>query len=189
MSRLSLLTLLVITVCTPLGSARGQIDHGATGTLNLDYFNPTNDGHLKWLINDIEKHHLKPALYHIAEGDLRRAKIELDYLLARLVNHPHGLALGGLLARTNRDSLWGIANFERALKVYPEYAITHAQYGKFLADLGQVDASIQKLKKALEMDPQLAPAYDWLAAAYLKRGDSELADEIAARAKSLSRKP
>jgi Tfp pilus assembly protein PilF len=157
--------------------------------LNHDYFNPTNDAHLKWLINDIETNHLKPALHHFAQGDLPKVRVELDYLLARLVNHPHGLALAGMFAKTTKDSLWGIRNFERALRVYPEYAITHAQYGKFLADIGQVDAGVQKLKKALDMNPQLGPAYEWLAAAYLRRGDSELAHEMAARAKSLSRKP
>jgi len=164
------------------------IDHGPTGTANLDYFNPTNDGHMKWLINDIETHHLKPALRWFAEGDVKKARVDLDYLLARLVNHPQALAFGGLLAKSIKNPSLGMNYFERALRLYPQYALTRAQYGKYLTEIDRMDVGIEELKKALEMDSTLIAGHIWLAAAYLKSGNAELARQAAEQARSLGYK-
>ena len=189
MLRTITLNMLFIACCCASAYAqnagRDGIDHGPTGTANLDYFNPTNDAHMKWLINDIETHHLKPAVASFAAGDLQKAKVDLDYLLARLVNHPQALAFAGLFAKATKNSLWGINNYERALRLYPQYALTHAQYGKYLSDIDRVGDGIERLKKALEMDPRLVAAQVWLAAAYLKSGNADLARQAAEQARSL----
>jgi len=185
MVRVRIIGAMLFMLVIPLVNAQTGIDHGATGTANLDYFNPTNDAHRKWLINDIETHHLKPAIRFFGEGDMQKARVDLDYLLARLVNHPQALAFAGLFAKATKNSLWGINHYERALRLYPQYALTHAQYGKFLSDIDRVADGIERLKKAVEMDPNLVAAQVWLAAAYLKSGNAELARQAAEQARSL----
>ena len=188
MFRLLTITVALIILQVIFVNAQDGIDHGSFGTLNLDYFNPTNDGHMKWLINDIEKNHLKPAIGSFAAGDLPKARMDLDYLLARLVNHPQALAFAGLFAKATKNSLWGINHYERAIRLYPQYALTHAQYGKYLVDIDRVDDGIERLKKAVERDPNLVAAQVWLAVAYLKSGNAELARQAAEQARSLGYK-
>jgi len=48
-----------------------------------------------------------------------------------------------------------------------------------------VDKGLEKLKKALEIDPGLVAAHVWLEAAYKKTGQTELARQSAEKAKSL----
>ena len=186
--RIVIIGILFLILTINVVNAQDGIDHGANGTLNLDYFNPTNDAHMKWLINDIETHHLKPAIRSFGEGDLQKARVDLDYLLARLVNHPQALAFGGVLAKSLKNPLLASNYFERSLKLYPQYALTHAQYGKYLTDIDRMDAGIEKLKQALAMDPKLIAAHVWIAAAYLKNGNTELARQAAEQARSLGYK-
>jgi Tfp pilus assembly protein PilF len=55
----------------------------------------------------------------------------------------------------------------------------------YLVDIGKIDAGIQKLQKAIEIDPGLGQAHAWLAKAYYKNGNSELARQAAEKAKAL----
>ena len=188
MRRLITFNILLMVFWGVAGYAQDGIDHGPTGTLNLDYFNPQNDRHIAWLINDQNKHHLEPAFSDFAKGDMKGAMSALDWLLVRFVNHPEALSLAGIVARATKNLLWAVPHYERALRVYPQYALTHAQYGKFLVDIGSIDAGIEKLKTAVEMDRKLGTAYGWLAAAYSKKGNTALARENAEQARSLGYK-
>lgn len=169
-------------------NAQDGIDHGPTGTANLDYFNSAKDPHIPWLINDMRRAHFDKAVRNVGSGRYKDAISELNYILARFVNHPEALALAGIVAKATNNSQWAISNFERALNLYPQYALTHAQYGKFLTDFGGTSAGIEKLDKAIEMDPQLAAAHVWLAAAYAKNGNTQLAQKAAEKARSLGYK-
>lgn len=182
------LSLLVFMCFAAVGNALAQIDHGPTGTTNHDYFSRETDGHLKWLINDIETYHLKPGLRHYAEGDLKRAMSDIDYVLVRIVNHPQALSLAVLLSKASKNSAWADRYFQHALKLYPAYALTHAQYGKYLLEIAQFEVAIERLKKAVAIDPKLIAGYVWLAEAYSKSGDVKLAREAADNARSLGYK-
>jgi Tfp pilus assembly protein PilF len=189
MTRLFAINLFVfiLFLACPTAQAAG-IDHGATGTLNLDYFNPSNDPHIRWLKGDLDGAHTKPAIRAFAQGDLKTVRVELDYILIRFINHPQALALAVAFATSTKNPTWAIPHFERALGVYPQYAITHAQYGNYLTSIGMVDNGIEKLKKATEMDPKLIGAHVWLSVAYKKAGNDELAREAAEKARALGYK-
>ena len=181
-------SIVLMVVGCVYGYAQDGIDHGPTGTLNLDYFNPRGNAHIKWLINDMNRAHLQPAIRNIGAGRLKNAKDDLNYILIRFINHPQALALAALVAIASKDSTWAMQHYERALNLYPQYALTHAQYGKYMADIDMVDRGLEKLKKAAEMDPNLAATHVWLAAAYAKSGNAELAQEAAEKARSLGYK-
>jgi Tfp pilus assembly protein PilF len=105
--------------------------------------------------------------------------------LARFINHPQALAIAGAYALSIKNPRWAVPYFEKALSIYPQYAVTHAQFGKYLTDIGMVDKGLEKLKRAAEMDPKLVGAQVWLAAAYAKSGNADLARESAEKARSL----
>lgn len=155
------------------------------GTLDQDYFSPRQDnGYIEYR-NSIDTAHAKPALAAFARGDMRATQVDLEYVLRRTINHPQMLALAGLFSITTKRPRWAMPYFERALSIYPEYALTHAQFGKYLTDIGMVDDGIGRLKKAIEIDPKLVAGYVWLAAAYKKHGQADLAREAEGRARSL----
>src|SRR5262245_52818943 len=96
---LRLLTIIALVIFVVMSvNAQDGIDRGGTGTLNLDYFNPQGDSHITWLKADQDKAHVQPAILAFAQGDFKRAKVELEYLLPRFVNHPQALALAAALA-------------------------------------------------------------------------------------------
>jgi tetratricopeptide (TPR) repeat protein len=188
MRRLITVTILLIVLCCVPGYAQDGIDHGPTGTLNLDYFNPTGDAHITWLKADQDKYHTIPAIKDFARGDMKGTRLGLEWILVRFINHPQALALAAAFSIATKNSMWAIPHFERALGIYPQYALTHAQYGKYLTDIGMVDKGLEQLNKAAEMDPKLIAVQVWLAAAYSKSGNADLAREAAEKARSLGYK-
>jgi tetratricopeptide (TPR) repeat protein len=179
---------LIVFFCSTLGYAQLRIDENPATTLNHDYFNPNKDPQIQWMIEDQEKYHLNPAKVYVREGKFDKALADLIFFLDRFVNHPHGLALLGAIAKLTNNPSLAIRYYEKAIRLYPQYAITHAQYGAYLADIGNVKAGIVKLKKAIEMNSNLAVAHAWLAKAYYKSGDRELARQAAAQARQLGYK-
>jgi Tfp pilus assembly protein PilF len=163
------------------GSAWAQ----AQGTLNNDYFNPRRDHQWLEYIGSIEYAHVKPGLIAFAQGDMRGTLAQLEYVLPRTVNHPQMLSLASMYAIRTKNPMWAKPHFERALSLYPQYALTHAQYGKYLVDIGIIDAGMTELNRALEIDPKLVAGHVFLAAAYTKTGQKDLARESAQRARDL----
>jgi len=78
-----------------------------------------------------------------------------------------------------------VSYFERAIALFPQHALTRAQYGLFLVSTNNVDAGIENLKQSIEMEPKLAAGYGGLAHAYVKKGDIEQARIAAQRAREL----
>jgi tetratricopeptide (TPR) repeat protein len=177
--------IVVLNFSATLGYAAPVVDHGLGGTLNLDYFNPNNDPQIRWLIKDQESNHLIPAKGDLLAGRYNRAVADLRFLLDRFVNHPQGLMVLGAVAKLTKNYTLAIQYYEKAIRVYPQYAVTHAQYGSYLVDIGNTKAGIGRLQKAVEINPRLAAAYGWLAKAYYKSGQVELARQTAERARAL----
>lgn len=162
-------------------------DEEPTLHFNLDYFTAHQTAQSKHLLYLVERAHLNPNVFAgLRAGNLQGQNVgDLDYTLRRFPNHPTALQLMGSATRiTNRYDL-GLFYFKKAVGLYPQYALTHAQYGEYLASIGRVSEGITELKKALEMDPKLAPAYAWLAKAYRLSGHSELARQADEQAKKL----
>jgi tetratricopeptide (TPR) repeat protein len=67
------------------------------------------------------------------------------------------------------------AGYERALKIYPDYAVAHNALGGILLDEGQLDAAENHLRQAAAENPNFAAARYNLARVYLQRHQLEQA--------------
>jgi Tfp pilus assembly protein PilF len=151
---------------------------------NNDFFAPNRD---EILLQNVEKYHLGPNNFweKYRSGKFNYALQELDFVLRYYPNHPKALLLVGSIAKLTQSPSVAIPYYDKALRLFPQYALTHAQYGAFLVEIGNIAGGIAKLKEAIKMDPNLAPARAWLADAYQRKGELELARQEAVRAKEL----
>ena len=92
------------------------------------------------------------------------------------------------MERAAKGANLGIVYFEKALKLYPQYATTHAQYGWYLVENNRLETGIFKLRQAIEMDARMMAAYVWLSRAYVKSGHPDLARQTAHQARELGYK-
>lgn len=95
---------------------------------------------------------------------------ELNYVLGVFNNHPRALHLLGICAKALNQPDIPIAYYEKALRWYPRHAITRAQYGTYLVDIGEITWGMRELNAALALDPDQP-----LALASLERAKRELA--------------
>jgi predicted Zn-dependent protease len=154
-----------------------------------DYFDAARDPAVKQALQAVERYHMtKEVLQNIGSGKYQYALGDIDFTLRYFPNHPMGLQLLTTVASLTKNRALAIRYFEKAIGLYPSHAITHAQYGWYFVTIGDVDNGIQKLKHAVEVDPKLTAGYVWLAQAYEKKGDSQLAREARERAKELGYK-
>jgi tetratricopeptide (TPR) repeat protein len=148
-----------------------------------DYFDAKN----KVELATVEKYHLgKEDIW--VEFESRHYSyviIQLKFVLRYFPNHPRALELMGLVAKMMNQPHLAIPYYEKAVGYFPQYAITHAQYGNYLVDTGQAEKGVEKLQRALQIDPKLPVAYYWLWDAYTKIGNREMAQQIAEKAKEL----
>jgi Tfp pilus assembly protein PilF len=148
-----------------------------------DYFAPRTDN----LVNLVEQYHIRTESFWKAyrSGNVRQALPEVEFVLRYFPNHPQGMMLVGSIARLLKNHSLAILHYERALRFYPQHAITHAQYGAYLAEIDRIEDGLAKLKQAIEMNPNLVSAHVWLARAYSKKGEHELANRALEQARAL----
>jgi tetratricopeptide (TPR) repeat protein len=151
-----------------------------------DYFTADQNPDTKHYLHLVEIAHTNKITDWVRQGRMNDAIADCKYTLDRFPNHPKGLMLVGMVAKLVKNPALAIAYYEKAIKLYPQYALTHAQYGMYLVDIGNMRAGIAKLQEATKIDPQLPQTYTWLAKAYTKSGNTELARQAALRAKELS---
>jgi predicted Zn-dependent protease len=166
-------------------------------TVNNDYYAASYDPWVKMILKSVEENHIATSTYEpggggvvrlIQIGKLDAAVSELKYVLERIVNHPMALHLLGQVARRANNPYLPVEFYERAIRLYPGYAFTHVQYGKYLMDIGNLNGGIAQFQKAVVLDPQLPSAYAALAQAYAKSGKHELARQATDKAKELGYK-
>jgi len=150
-----------------------------------DYFTADQDPSIMRQLRNVDNYHTDKVMPSVRDGRMNVAIAELRYTLDNFPNHPQALMLMDLVGRLTKEPSLALPYYEKALKLYPQYALTHAQYGTYLVNIGQIEAGIAKLKQAIEIDPKLAVAHAWLAIAYSKNGAPELARQAAERAKGL----
>jgi predicted Zn-dependent protease len=151
-----------------------------------DYFEASIDSGVKQRLANVERYHMgRSVIESIAKGKYREALPDINFILKYFPNHPMGLQLLTSVAMLSKNTALPIQYFEKAIALYPNHAMTHAQYGWYYVTIDRLDIGIQKLRSAVDMDPQLTAAHIWLAHAYDKKGDSKLSQEAAARAKEL----
>ena len=142
----------------------------------------------KVYLDTATKNHVDTIPGWLRDGRVGDAIADLKYTLERFPNHPEALLYMGLVARMTKNPGMAITYYQHALTQYPQYAITHFQYGQFLMNLGDFDKAIEALKRSIAIDPKLVGSYVLLAQAYSKKGNSEIAREAAAQAKKLGYK-
>lgn len=175
---------------TGVGDFYGELNNperNSAGTpINQDYFAREQFSGTKYLIYLVEKGHVNEKVFNdFQTGDYKSVLADMKYALERVPNHPRALMLLCGVARMTSQPAIPIPFFERALKLYPQYAFTHAQFGLYLTQIEQYDAGIEQLKKATEIDPKMAQAQAWLAEAYFDKGDRESGRLAAEQARKL----
>lgn len=151
--------------------------------VDLDYFDPRFKGTLM----TVEKYHLTPSTFwkHYSAREYNYALGELKFVLRYFPNHPEALVLLGGVARLKKTPSVAVYYYERAIMLYPQYALTHGQYGNYLVGIDELEKGMEQLRRAIQIDPKLPIAYVWLSEAYDRLGDSELARQAADKAKEL----
>jgi Tfp pilus assembly protein PilF len=179
--RIAFNALLAALVCVSFGHAQE-----AAGP-PYDYFTADQIGQQGYL-DIVTSAHTDRIMEYISKDDIRGAVSDVKYTLDRFANHPKGLMMAGFVANITKQSSLAVSYFERALSLYPQYALTHAQYGMYLISAGHTDQGIAKLNRAIEMDPKLVAAYVPLAQAYYRSGKRELGRQAAEKARELGYK-
>ncbi len=116
-----------------------------------------------WLVLVERGHASEPTWAFYRAGRYTDALSDCKYTLARFANHPGALFLLGEIAKQTQQPYMPIEYFEAALKLYPQRAYTHAQYGRYLIEIGGTSAGIAELREALRLDPNQLQARVWLA--------------------------
>jgi len=68
-----------------------------------------------------------------------------------------------------------VAQFTRAIAIWPQHAQAYLQRGKVRQVLSEPDAALGDFERALKIEPNLAPAYTARAVIYIERGDFQKA--------------
>jgi Tfp pilus assembly protein PilF len=153
--------------------------------INMDYFIAKQDSETTHLLHLVEVAHTNRVLPQISRNDYNGALSDIKYTLNRFPNHPLGLVLVGLYARLTKGYGLPVPYYEKAIRLFPQHALTHAQYGAYMVTLGSIDSGIKKLHQAVEMNPELVFAHVWLAATYYKIGNGELGRQSESKAREL----
>ena len=140
-------------------------ERNLAGTLiNQDYFTADLYLDVAQLKELVERGHWgERVIRNFRSGDINWAESDCNYTLEKFPNHPGALHMMAEIGiKTNRPGL-GVSYFETALRYYPQYAYTHAQYGRYLVEQGAVNAGILELKQAVALNPKFVTARAWLA--------------------------
>jgi Tfp pilus assembly protein PilF len=156
--------------------------------INMDYYVAKQDSETTHLLHLVEVAHTHRVLPQISKNDYGGALSDIKYTLNRFPNHPLGLVLIGVYAKLTKSYGLPVPYYEKAIRLFPQHAPTHAQYGAYMLTFGTIDAGIKKLHQALEMNPELVFAHVWLAAAYYKMGNVELGSQSESKARDLGYK-
>ena len=153
-----------------------------------DYFLKNMDEKVAQTVYNVNKYHMKPALKFYAQGHLKRTLPDLKFVLRYIPNHPQALHLLGAVAIGINSKQFGRNYFQQAVHLFPDHALTFAQYGKYLMDIEEIEEAVKMLDISIKKEPKLALAYDWLEMAYTKKGDEAKSKEIGRKAKELGYK-
>jgi len=150
-----------------------------------DFFTASEDPETERYLTLVEHAHIDRVMLWVRQDLINNAFSECKYTLDRFPNHPRGLILLENVAKLMQAPTLPTTYYEKALAEFPQYAVTHAQFGHYLIEIGKAEEGIAKLKRAIEMDSKLKPAYVWLAEGYYAKGDYEQARQAAKKARAL----
>ena len=138
----------------------------APGAAGDDYFSASLNPAVLAYLTAIENRHASERVWKLYRaGSYNEPLEDSKYTLARFPNHPRALHLLGEIAKATNNTSMPIPYFEGALRLFPQHAYTHAQYGHYLVEIGAVNAGMAELMEALRLDPNQLQAQAWLAEA------------------------
>jgi predicted Zn-dependent protease len=155
----------------------------STAYAQQDYFTADKCGNCYLTI--MEGAHVRTIPDWIKKGRLDNAMGDVRYSLDRFPNHPVALQQLSMLAQLTKQTVVAVGYFERAITLFPQYALTRSQYGVFLLSIDRVDAGLASLKEAIAIEPTLSVGYAGLAHAYFKKGNIDEARAAAGKAREL----
>lgn len=153
-----------------------------------DYFVAASDPEAYRDLHLIEDAHMEKVVMWIREDKYHNAIAELQFTLDRFPNHPKALAFIETVARMTNIPTLPLIYYDKAISIYPEYALTHGQYGHYLLEIGKTDLAINKLLQAIKISPKWPLPHAWLAEAYVKIGKDDLAQKSREDARALGYK-
>lgn len=139
----------------------------------------------------VENNHFTPKVESLTGGITGSLGGDIDYTLRAFPNHLRALAAMGRLAIRDKTSRPTGAHysvecyFERALRFRPSDGLVYMVYGDYIAKLGNVDKSLELMKKAVELAPNDATANYNLGLMYLRKKDYGQAKTYATKAYAL----
>lgn len=139
---------------------------------NYDYFTAHLRPELAKYLSLVTARHASERVWAVfREGQFAEPLGDCKYTLERFPNHPRGLHLIGEIAKAMNQASMAIPYYENALRLYPQYAFTHAQYGRYLIEIGAVPAGVSQLREALRIEPTQFQAKAWLSEALARHPD------------------
>lgn len=112
----------------------------------------------------------------IQRGQLRDAEQTLETMLSLSPRHEVGLEVLATAQHESGKYRSARNTYEKLLKLNPARSRYYGRYAHVLGQLGDISGGIQAAEKALELDPSLAQAHQWLSAAYEKRSNPKRAE-------------
>lgn len=161
------------------------IRSGMARPIDQDYYTVDRYPDIKALLQNVDYHHTRHISRAIQERNLGAAKNDLEYTLVTFPNHPEALQMLWFYAKVTKSPAFALPYFDKAVRMFPQYAMTHFLYGAFLTDFSLLKEAERELKKAIEFEPALAIAHAWLAKMYDKAGDNASARSSAEKAVQL----
>lgn len=175
------LPLLLLLLCLSVFEAAAQVN----APPDRDYFTAHEDPEAfrDLTLNDL--YHTNRVLHSIQVGRYDEAVADLRFVLEKWPNHPRALLLIESLGQVTKALELPTPYYEKAIQLFPQHAMTFAQYGKYLVEIDQWDKGVENLKRAIEKDRTAVAAHVWLSQAYDKHGDKVLAKKEAEQARNL----
>jgi tetratricopeptide (TPR) repeat protein len=120
---------------------------------------------LRYPLSGKARNMLQTALHFIDLGDHKAAVSQLEHTLTKYPSSaPYTQSLLGVeYLKTDRYAD-AVDSLQQAVDLLPHDAINHANLGLSLVSMGQLDRAKQELHRALELDPHIPTASQFLAA-------------------------
>ena len=123
------------------------------------------------LLENVEKYHLNQGVEKVRQGKYEYAWSEFAFMLHYFPNHPKALQQAANLSIQMESPDRAERQFERAIRLYPNEAETHALYGIFLHNLKKYELAIEEYKKAIALNSHVIDYHYNLGLAYFALKD------------------
>ncbi len=172
-------------------AAYGYNEHGGTEGFegqSWDFFTMHQTSAGASFLKAANNAHLRRLHLYTTKGNQKQSLSEINYLLIRVPNHPRVLLMAEVVEKLFKQKDFALKAYKEALNLYPQHALTHAQYGRYLSKIGKRGEGINRLKQAIKIDPKLAISYAWLSEAYYLAGQKDAAESSGKLARKLGYK-